>query len=105
MNIKSILLKALEGVTPSQPCDLTVLIERVDAREKMVPTLAEINEGLRSLIQSGKVIPVNHGYAMGTKENSSRPQTQWKPILPETYDRAVKDYKERFAKRYKELNG
>lgn len=78
-----------------KPVDLIDILERVDAREKLVPEYDELDSSLRSLVERGLIEEIEPGkYRRRGKPGKGE---TYRPLRREIYDATVTRYQDEFS--------
>ncbi len=102
MSYKWTILKAIQGTTKEGPATLVDIVYWGDATERIILTYDEVTEGLKELIEEGKVAEAEAGryYSPAKGEARDKGFTQF---TNDEYYGAVKKYKEDFKRRAMEI--
>jgi hypothetical protein len=101
-HIDTRIYEAVTGSTPDKPLDLVGILHYVDSREKMVLSYDELENGLRRLVEQGRIaeLPGNRYYEV---KDGSSPST-FMGFSSGEHRRACEAYRSWFRQAYKELN-
>jgi hypothetical protein len=90
------LLRVLRGTSASTPLGLTTIIGAMDARERMILTLEELDGGLRRLVAGGLVTEAAPHRFFATRDGTAA--GHFSGIAPDEYASAVAEYQRAFAR-------
>lgn len=82
---------ALRGSLPADPVGIPDILQAVDARQRLVLTLDELNESLASLIHEGRAQQVRPGFFA-----AGRGSQALTPVVKSQFDAALAEYQGRF---------